>query len=616
LARNGSGVYSLPAIYEATTGDTILATQHNTPLEDLEQDMNTVRPIVAGGTEASTEIAALDNLHIKGTNIASAGTTNLATATGDYVHVTGTTTITALGTADAGNFRTVVFDGALTLTHNGTSLILPSAANITTAAGDVAVFRSEGSGNWKCVGYHRATGRAIIGATPASTTDNTVPRFDGTAGALQTSGVTISDTDVVGAYGLTLTSTDAGAGADPVILMDRNSATPAANDVLGVITGRGRDSGGNATDYAKIEFSAKVVTGGSEEGRLRYYVTRNGSDQEVTSYTIDAQTYTTSAAGQFLLNTNSDANVIRIMGGNATTSALLDMYGASHATLANDYRFRSNSADVYYYDFSATQHQFTGGTYTSGVARVGQNTTNGPGNGNNTAGIALDGATGNSFFSGASSMFVNRTSDGTIISLNASGTTQGLINISGATASYGTFFGVHWSQLEDGSKPDILRGTIVESIDEMCTWKAIEWTDDDGVTHIDEANCDQGSELGEIYISDGDKIMPARVVEIQNDTLPRFKISDEAESPSVYGVFHVWDGDDALIGSLGAYVIRIRPGEIVRRGDLIESAGNGCGRVQPGDIFCASTVAKVTSSKVVEVYPDGSYLVPCTLHCG
>jgi hypothetical protein len=100
----------------------------------------------------------------KSADIASAATTALSTATAAYVHVTGTTTITALGTVQAGTRRIVVFDGALLLTHNATSLILPTGANITTAAGDVAVFVSEGSGNWRCVGYTRANGTALSGS--------------------------------------------------------------------------------------------------------------------------------------------------------------------------------------------------------------------------------------------------------------------------------------------------------------------------------------------------------------------------------------------------------------------------------------------------------------------
>jgi hypothetical protein len=107
----------------------------------------------------------------KGSDIASSGTTDLATATGDFVDVTGTTTITALGTAPAGYPVTVRFTGALTLTHNGTSLILPGSANITTADGDAAIFRSLGSGNWKCVSYTKQDGTPVVGGTAASQSD-------------------------------------------------------------------------------------------------------------------------------------------------------------------------------------------------------------------------------------------------------------------------------------------------------------------------------------------------------------------------------------------------------------------------------------------------------------
>jgi hypothetical protein len=62
--------------------------------------------------------------------------------------------------------RWVVFDGALTLTHNGTSLILPTGANIVTAAGDAALFASEGSGNWRCIGYWRKSGQPLVTASP------------------------------------------------------------------------------------------------------------------------------------------------------------------------------------------------------------------------------------------------------------------------------------------------------------------------------------------------------------------------------------------------------------------------------------------------------------------
>lgn len=91
----------------------------------------------------------------KGADIASASTTDLGAVEGAFHDVTGTTTITSFGTVRAGIWKIVKFEGALTLTHNSTSLILPGAANITTANGDVAIVISEGSGNWRCLSYMR-----------------------------------------------------------------------------------------------------------------------------------------------------------------------------------------------------------------------------------------------------------------------------------------------------------------------------------------------------------------------------------------------------------------------------------------------------------------------------
>ncbi|MEO8640976.1 hypothetical protein [Pseudomonas sp.] len=99
--------------------------------------------------------------------IASLTTTDIGVATSNVVYISGTTTITGLGTIAAGARRTVRFLASLTLTHNVTSLILPTAANITTAANDTAEFVSLGSGNWLCLRYSPASGRAA--ANPVGT---------------------------------------------------------------------------------------------------------------------------------------------------------------------------------------------------------------------------------------------------------------------------------------------------------------------------------------------------------------------------------------------------------------------------------------------------------------
>lgn len=82
-------------------------------------------------------------------DVASAATTDIGAATSKHVRVTGTTTITSFGTASAGTVRRVKFAGVLTLTYNSTSLILYSPSNVTTYAGLVMEFVSEGSGNWR-----------------------------------------------------------------------------------------------------------------------------------------------------------------------------------------------------------------------------------------------------------------------------------------------------------------------------------------------------------------------------------------------------------------------------------------------------------------------------------
>lgn len=95
---------------------------------------------------------------LTGAAVASAATINLNGTTGNFVHITGTTAITAV-TLTRGP-RQVVFDGSLTLTHNATTCNLPGGANIQTAAGDRATFWSDGTSVY-CIDYTKADGRAI-----------------------------------------------------------------------------------------------------------------------------------------------------------------------------------------------------------------------------------------------------------------------------------------------------------------------------------------------------------------------------------------------------------------------------------------------------------------------
>lgn len=87
--------------------------------------------------------------------VASATTTDILGAASDYIAISGTATITSLGTG-TNKTRFVRATGAFTLTHNATSLILPGGANIVAAAGDTFVAISDASSNVRVHQYQRA----------------------------------------------------------------------------------------------------------------------------------------------------------------------------------------------------------------------------------------------------------------------------------------------------------------------------------------------------------------------------------------------------------------------------------------------------------------------------
>ncbi len=89
----------------------------------------------------------------KGADVASSSTTNIWGLDGNFIHITGTTTITSFGTAPrAGASRLLVFDAALTLTHSS-NLICPGATNMAIRAGDVVRVIADTTSMMRVVGY-------------------------------------------------------------------------------------------------------------------------------------------------------------------------------------------------------------------------------------------------------------------------------------------------------------------------------------------------------------------------------------------------------------------------------------------------------------------------------
>ena len=98
---------------------------------------------------------------------------------------------------------------------------------------------------------------------------------DGTAAAQLHTFKTTSGDDVV------IENSEAGASEGPNVVLYRNSASPADDDVLGTLEFRGEDDAGGAQSYAEVTASIADASNSSEDGRLDFVVTKAGSPATV-----------------------------------------------------------------------------------------------------------------------------------------------------------------------------------------------------------------------------------------------------------------------------------------------------------------------------------------------
>jgi hypothetical protein len=250
-----------------------------------------------------------------------------------------------------------------------------------------------------------------------------------------------------------------------------------------------------------------------------------------------------------------------------------------------------------------------------------------------TAGAYIDKFGNEMVVDGANVLFLNRnTNDGTIIQFRQANSVEGDVAVSGSTISYNGFTGTHWSRFIDESKPDVLRGTVMESLDQMTDWYNLEFTDSKNNKQKEpyalKANENEGDVVTYAWNTnrkdeEGNDIIEqvqATIVKEKDVKHVMSKISDTSEAKNVYGVFHAWDNDDLInndfyVASVGSYVVRIKAGQTVSKGDLLQSNGDGTAKVQADDLVRASSFAKVLSNTVIETYEDGSFIVPCSLMC-
>jgi hypothetical protein len=353
------------------------------------------------------------------------------------------------------------------------------------------------------------------------------------------------------------------------------------------------------------------ITWGSDDLRIEAD-TANTIASNITFTNDGTERARIDSSGRLLIGTSSSSATVRAVFQDNSGST-----GPGHVLLATSSSVPTSAEALGRLRFSAANHVESvqieasrdGGTWTAGSSQpskltfsttadgassptermrinaggnflINQTTTDDPA-GTNTQGLAF-GSAGwiSNCRDGATPVLIGRKgADGTLVEFFQDGTVEGSISVSGTTVSYNGAHLSRWSQLPNGAeREEILRGTVLSNIDEMC-----EWGEED------------------------------------NEQLNRMKVSDVEGDKNVSGVFQAWDDDDDTYindfycAMTGDFIIRIAEGITVERGDLLMSAGDGTAKPQDDDIIRSKTIAKVTSTNVSCTYEDGSYCVPCVL---
>ena len=135
---------------------------------------------------------------------------------------------------------------------------------------------------------------------------------------------------------VTLTSTDAGATASPLLELYRDSASPAVSDTLGEIEFNGEDSAGNKQAYGLIHASILSPTSTTEQGQLHFETATAGAlTEKMIIGTSNLVVNEIGAVFNVRIEGDTDANLF-------TTDATNDRVGVG--TLSPTVKFEVNGA--------------------------------------------------------------------------------------------------------------------------------------------------------------------------------------------------------------------------------------------------------------------------------
>lgn len=528
----------------------------------------TLQPTAAAGTTTLT-LPATSGTVLTTANSITVNGTSVSLNTGGTITANTPNSLT-LSSAGSGAASGTTFNGgsAVTISYNS---IGAAASNQAMFIGTTSVAINRPSANLALAGISSVafpgsiSGTVTVQATAtAGTTTLTLPATTGTVLTTAQS-ITINGTSVSLNTGGTITANT------PNSLAFNNSGTGAASGTT--------FNGGAATTISYNSIGAAPLASPAFTGTP-------------TAPTATAGTNTTQVATTAFVVGENSGNAKLATSNTFTAAQLLPDGSVSAPSLSF-----SGDTNTGIYRAGIDQFAITcGGSQQiwASTTGIGFRATSGvQANTGGAVGFFWEGANGMASIASAdsASLQVNRMgSDGPVINIRQGGNSEGSIEVANTTVSY---LGAHlarWSQIpglghdDPLERPEILRGTVMTNLDEMC-----EWPDPDS---------------GDLQ---------------NNEQLNKAQVSSVDSDKNVAGVFCNWDNEDEtwqndfVIAMTGDFIIRIAEGVVVEKGDLLVSAGDGTARVQDDDIIRSCTIAKVSSNHVTCTYADGSYCVPCAL---
>jgi hypothetical protein len=150
------------------------------------------------------------------TSLTSSVTISIGEAAAGKIHIItdANKSISAFDTIAAGIERTLIFDVAATLVHDNTKLIMPGRTSVSVSAGDTIQMLSEGSGNWRALGYPSTSVVTLAGTQTLTNKTLTSPTLTTPALGTPASGVLTNCTGLPQGGLSTTTGEVSSSGAD------------------------------------------------------------------------------------------------------------------------------------------------------------------------------------------------------------------------------------------------------------------------------------------------------------------------------------------------------------------------------------------------------------------